>query len=94
MTPERIRPGTRSDKKIMESGDHFAHGVHLLIETLFNTEDVIFEGKPIVAQMTSRDTNVPRWRVQFKWIAHNDNLLPDDDEIDLDDDQGDDFDAA
>lgn len=92
MTPERIRPGTRSDKKIIQAGDHFAHGMLLLIGTLFNTEDVIFECEPIVTQMSSRDTNVPRWRVQFKWIAHNGNLLRDDDVTDLDDDQGDDFD--
>lgn len=86
MLPERIRPGTRNDKKIIEAGDHFAHGIHCLIGTLFTTEDVIFEGKPIVAQMGSLDSNVSRWRVQFKWIAHNGNLLADDSDADLDDD--------
>ncbi|WP_204080993.1 hypothetical protein [Mycobacterium riyadhense] len=92
MTPERIKPGTRNDKKIIEAGDYLVHGMHLLIGTVFNAEDVFFEGNPIVAQMSSRDTNVPRWRVQFKWIAHNDNLLADDSNVDLDDNEGDEFD--
>ncbi|RFZ35142.1 hypothetical protein DAVIS_04692 [Mycobacterium marinum] len=91
MTPDRLKPGTRNDKKIIEAGDHFAHGMYCLIGTLFNTEDVIFEAKPIVAQMSCRDTNVPRWRVQFKWIAHNGNLLADDSDVDLDDDPNDDL---
>ncbi len=91
MTPDRIKPGTRKDKKIIEAGDYFAHGMLLLIGTVFDTEDVFFENNPIVTQMSSSDTNVPRWRVQFKWIAHNGNLLADDGDNDLDDNEGDDF---
>lgn len=75
--PSIIRPGTRQDKDYVLAGQYLAHGIALLVGSLFDTE-IVFNERPIYAQMNrSVSHNAPRWRVQFIWKIPSDE---DDDE--------------
>lgn len=55
-------------RKVELAGSHFAHGLALLVQARFNTDEIVFEQEPITLGSASVGADV-NWRVNFSWQA-------------------------